>query len=86
MNEFRAELQEFLLSKREFAELKAYADRDYMMGHFDPNAVEAKGREIMDRYQEWRKRVARRLADATNLASPTLAEFPAKSKFCRRRF
>ena len=67
MNEFRADLQEFLLAKREFAELKAYADRDYMMGHFDPNAVEAKGREIMARYQEWRTRVARRLADATSI-------------------
>ena len=44
MQEFRADLQEFLSLKRELQALKEYVDRDYVMGHFDPNAVEARGR------------------------------------------
>src|ERR1035437_906910 len=67
MLDFRADLQDFLQAKREFLELKAYADRDYMMGHFDQNAVETRGREIMGRLLEWRTKVARRLADATRI-------------------
>ena len=67
MQEFRADLQQFLGVKRELQELKGYADRDYMMGHFDGNAVEAKGRDILVRLQDWRTKVARRLADATSI-------------------
>jgi hypothetical protein len=67
MLDFRADLQEFLQAKRQLLELKAYADRDHMMGHFDSNAVETRGREIMERLLEWRTTVARRLADATGI-------------------
>jgi hypothetical protein len=67
MRDFRADLQEFLQAKRQFLELKAYAERDYTMGHFDSNAVEARGREIMARVLEWRAKVARQLADATGI-------------------
>ncbi len=67
MQEFRADLQQFLQVKRELTQLKEYADRDYMMGHFDPNAVEAKGHEILIRLQDWRTKVAWRLAEATTI-------------------
>ena len=61
---FRADLQEFL-AKQELLQLKAYADRDYTMGHYDPNAVETKGRQIIARMYELRTKVSRRLAEAT---------------------
>ncbi len=67
MLDFRADLQEFLHAKRQFLELRAYANGDYMSGHFDSNAVETRGREIMARLQEWRTKVARRLSDATGI-------------------
>ena len=67
MQEFRADLQQFLQAKRELKQLKEYADRDYMMGHFDPTAVETKGHEILIRLQDWRMKVARRLAEATTI-------------------
>lgn len=62
---FRADLQEFLAAKQEFLQLKAYADRDYMMGHYDPNGVETKGRQIIARMYDLRTKVSRRLAEAT---------------------
>ena len=67
MQEFRADLQQFLQVKRDLTQLKEYADRDYMMGPFDPNAVEAKGHEILIRLQDWRTKVAWRLAEATTI-------------------
>ena len=69
MQEFRADLQEYLQAKHEFKELKEYADREYMMGYFDVNAGEAKAREIVNRMQDWRAKVARRLVEATGIST-----------------
>ena len=64
---FRQQMMAFLDAKREILELKSYAERDYAMSHFDPNRVEAKGRELANRYYELRQTVARGIAEATEI-------------------
>jgi hypothetical protein len=63
--DFRLRMQKFLEVRHELRELKDYAERDYMMSHFDQGKVEAKGQDLLTRYFEARANVARCIAEAT---------------------
>jgi hypothetical protein len=64
---FRQQMMDFLDVKRELLELKAYAERDYAMSHFDPNKMESKGQVLTQRYYDARMKISRGLAEATEI-------------------
>ena len=64
---FRQQMMEFLELKHKLSELKAYAERDYAMSHYDPNQVESKGQELAQRYFDARMKISRGLAEATEI-------------------
>lgn len=64
---FRQQMMDLLEIKRELLELKAYAERDYMMSHFDTAKVDTKGQALMQRYYDARMKVSRGIAEATEI-------------------